>query len=244
MWFVVRMRFMHPFILGVGLAALASAADGAGVEGRAGAGRCPPPQAAVHEHFIAAGCADCWSQPEGTAAGATAGGGGWRFDWIAPGGADAPLSTAALPEAQERLDRRGSPPPDDRQPTLLRQPAAAPPPAGLRLTVESGLPWAGYLGLQMRLSGSGRSALPPGSVGWLALVELLPEGSEGSPVARALVRSVAGPLPLDSFRSGRGLSHLRALRWPETALPERLQARGWIEAADGRMLAVAADRCR
>ncbi len=233
---------MHLFILGVGLAALASAAA-AGAEGRAGVRGCPAPQAAVHEQFIAAGCADCWSQTQGTAAGATAGGGGWRFDWIVPGGADAPLSTAALPEALERLDRRGSPPPDDRQATVLRQPAAAPRP-GLRLTVESGLPWAGYLGLQMTLHRTGRSALPAGSVGWLALVELLPEGSEGSPVARTLVRSVAGPLPLDSLRNGRGLSHLRALRWPETARPERLQARGWIEAADGRMLAVAADRCR
>ena len=39
------------------------------------------------------------------------------------------------------------------------------------------------------------------------------------------------------------LTHLRALRWPETAKPERLQARAWLEAPDGRVLAMAADRC-
>ena len=41
----------------------------------------------------------------------------------------------------------------------------------------------------------------------------------------------------------KGVTHLRALRWPEGAKPERLQARGWIEAADGSLLAVAAQRC-
>ena len=56
-----------------------------------------------------------------------------------------------------------------------------------------------------------------------------------------LVRSVAGPLPLDGAK--RPISHLRALRWPESAQPTRLQARGWVEGPDGRLLAVAADRC-
>ena len=57
------------------------------------------------------------------------------------------------------------------------------------------------------------------------------------------MRSVAGPLPLDGAGNPQGMTHLRALRWPAGARPERLQARGWIEAADGRMLAVAAPRC-
>ena len=30
---------------------------------------------------------------------------------------------------------------------------------------------------------------------------------------------------------------------PETAQPTRLQARGWIEAPDGALLAIATDRC-
>ena len=109
----------------------------------------------------------------------------------------------------------------------------------LQLQVQSGPAWNGYFGLQL----DARGALPAGSTGWLALVELLPAGSEGSKVERQLLRSVAGPFPLDAARSPRGVRHLRALRWPETAQPTRLQARGWIEAPDGRLLAVASDSC-
>ena len=72
---------------------------------------------------------------------------------------------------------------------------------------------------------------------------VLPAGSEANAGPRALVRSVAGPLPLDGAGRPTGTTHLRALRWPAGAKPERLQARGWIEAADGSLLAVAAPRC-
>jgi hypothetical protein len=54
---------------------------------------------------------------------------------------------------------------------------------------------------------------------------------------------MAGPLPLDGPAAGQSLSHLRALRWPEGARPERLQARAWIEAPGGQILMMAADRC-
>ena len=37
------------------------------------------------------------------------------------------------------------------------------------------------------------------------------------------------------------LSHLRALRWPDGARPERLQGRAWIEAPNGQVLLMAAD---
>ena len=57
------------------------------------------------------------------------------------------------------------------------------------------------------------------------------------------MRRVAGPLPLDSSQPGQRLTHLSALRWPETAKPERLHARAWLEAPDGRVLAMAADHC-
>ena len=46
-------------------------------------------------------------------------------------------------------------------------------------------------------------------------------------------------LPFGRFN----VNHLRAMRWPDSAKPERLQARGWIETADGTMLAVASPRC-
>ena len=69
-------------------------------------------------------------------------------------------------------------------------------------------------------------------------------GSDGTPIARSLLRSVAGPLPLGTLQPGKTMTHLRALRWPASAEPTRLQARAWIEGPDGRLLAVAADACR
>ena len=160
----------------------------------------------------------------------------WRLDWIVPGEDDAPLQAAALPDATERLQRLGQPAAPSRT-----QPTRALP--GLQLRVGAGPAWQGYFGLQLRLKARSAAALPPGATGWLALVEALPPGAEVNNGPRVLVRSVAGPLPLDGAATGRGLTQLRALRWPTGARPERLQARAWIEAPDGRLLAMAGNRC-
>jgi hypothetical protein len=225
---------MHPLILGAGglaAALLASTVQAAGPgAARVPGSRCPAAGAPVAEQFIPAACADCWTADAPVAAGT------WRFDWIVPGADDAALSAAALPDATERLLRLG-----DTAPGPRAQPARALP--GLRLSVGAGPAWQGYFGLQLQLQARGAAALPTGATGWLALVERLPPGSEANAGTRALVRSVAGPLPLDGATGARGLTHLRALRWPTGAKPERLQARAWIEASDGRLLAVAADRC-
>lgn len=181
------------------------------------------------ERFIPADCATCW------AAAAPAPAGAWWLDWIVPGADDAPLAAAALADAAERLQRQGQ-----ASAGVMPHPARA---QGLRLSVGAGPAWQGYFGLQMRLQARGRAALPAGATGWLALVELLPAGSEANDGPRALVRSVAGPLPLDGATAARGLTHLRALRWPAGAQPERLQARAWIEDGRGRLLAMAANRC-
>jgi hypothetical protein len=196
---------------------------------------CPRGGAAVVERFISADCPDCWAAPDvaSTPAGA------WLFDWIAQtsAGTDAPLAAAANTEAQERAQRAGGPSPTGAQSLTVR--TTLPHSAGLKLNVQSGPAWNGYFGL--RLEARGR--VPAGSSAWLALVELIPANAEGSVAERQLVRSVAGPLPLDALRAGRATSHLRALRWPETAQPTRLQARGWIETPDGALLAIATDRC-
>lgn len=203
--------------------------------GAAGAApTCPRPDAPVTERFTSADCAECWAA---AAPGAVAG--GWLFDWITPTpqGAEAALAAAAPVEAAERAQRLSASAPVASQVLVQRERALRP--AGLKLQVQSGPAWNGYFGLQLDV----RGPLPRGSTGWLALVEMLPAGSEGSTVERQLLRSVAGPLPLDGARSARGVHHLRALRWPETAQPTRLQARGWIEGPDGRLLAVASDTC-
>ena len=196
---------------------------------------CPRAGAAVVERFISADCPDCWSATDvaSTPAGA------WLFDWIAQtaAGTDAPLAAAASSDARERAQRAGGPSPTGTH--LLTVRSTLPRTAGLTLNVQSGPAWNGYFGL--RLEARGR--VPAGSSAWLALVELIPANAEGSVAERQLVRSVAGPLPLEALRTGRATSHLRALRWPETAQPTRLQARGWIEAPDGALLAIASDRC-
>jgi hypothetical protein len=223
------MRVMHRWILGAGLWLVGSVAQSAPVATTA----CPGAGAAVVERFLSADCPDCWS----AAADGQAPPAAWSFDWITPAGDDAAMSAAALPEALLRAQRAGAVPPPGGQ-RSARQAARAQP-AGLRLRVESGPAWQGYLGLQLEFVGRP----PAGASAWLALVELLPAGSDGSPQPRQLLRAVSGPLPLDNTVPSRAMHHLAAMRWPDGARPERLQARGWIETSDGRLLAVAADRC-
>ena len=198
----------------------------------AGAG-CPAADAPLHEVFVAADRPEAWSAPPPADAARP----GWRLDWITPAGDDAALAAAALPDAAERLARR-PPPGADAGPQSPLSPGLRRAARAAALAVRSGPAWQGYFALELRLQRPG--ALPPGSRGWLALVEALPAGSEGSPQARTLVRGVAGPLPLAGTAP---LTHLHALRWPEGARPARLQARAWVEGPDGRVLAMAGERC-
>jgi len=236
------------------IAGLASGLAAAQPDAPAGAvtpdlARCPPAQAAVLERFLNADCADCWSAPAVDAA-PLAADPRWRFDWIAAGRDDAPLSAAALNDTADRLQRLGHTTPATSWQRLQAPAPGAAAQAGLQ--AHLGPAWLGrYMALEFVLTlaptssaaGAAAPALPAGSSGWLAMVELLPAGTDGSPLARELLRNVAGPLPLDSAQAGAPLHHLRAMRWPESADPTRLQARAWVEAPDGSLLAVAADRC-
>ena len=216
---------------------------------------CPGPGAALVEQFIAADCPGCWAGHPSAAAArdpSAAAARGWQLDWITPAGHHAPLAAAALPEAADRLQRAALPAATASAAQAqvqvqvqlqLQRRAGLPARPGLSLRVAAGPAWQGYFGLQLSLLPPPRPAWPAGTTAWLGLVELLPAGSEGNAAPRALVRSVAGPLPLDGAKPGQRLTHLRALRWPESAKPERLQARAWLEAPDGRVVAMAADRC-
>jgi hypothetical protein len=103
--------------------------------------------------------------------------------------------------------------------------------------VQTGLAWKGYLALSLDLDRKASSvdALGPQANAWLALVERVPAGSDGTPVSRQVVRALVGPLPLDFSRDGQSVHHLRALRLPADSQPERLAAVGWIEDG-GQML--------
>jgi hypothetical protein len=230
------MRVMHRPILGVVLiATVMGHAVASGTITAAAPESCPRPLRAVVERFIDAECGDCWTRrPRGGAERDA-----WSIDWIVPSarGEDAPLSAAELGAAKERADRIARALPGNGGLTQWRTPLHAS--SGLKLNVTAGPAWNGYIGLHF----DARGAWPRHGTGWMALAEVVPAGTDGTPVPRRLMRAVAGPLELDALRDGRSAQVLRALRWPETARPERLRALAWIESIDGRIVAVAGERC-
>lgn len=192
------------------------------------------------ERFISADCERCWGiappLPEGAATKTPP----FVLDWIVPGarGEAAPLSVAALPEAAARVARAGRLRSDE----ALTQTTPLPAHGALEVEVQDGPAWNGYIGLRLVVRyGSGRP-LPAGVAGWVALVERIPAGSEGTPVERQLVRTLVGPLVLAALPAEHAVEHLRAVRVPENAKPERLSVVGWVETPAGRVLAVGARR--
>jgi hypothetical protein len=169
------------------------------------------------ERVMPADCESCWTDAKPLKPA-----GAMVLDWIAPAGDNAPMQVAAVSEAPTRVDRVIPGQTAHRTSVLRRQ--AAP-----RLVVQDGPAWNGYLGLQMTVQRTSR--LPADTTGYLALVERVPAGSEGTSVARQLVRVVVGPLPLNDLATQRTSTHLRSVRLPEGARPERLLAVGWVESA-------------
>lgn len=191
----------------------------------------PPPQQVV-EVFMSADCDACWARAAGEAPSARV----LRLDWIVPGrdSEEGALAVAAVSEAADRL--KAALPPQD---PLVQRQALSAPPAGFAMSVQSGLAWNGYLGLQLKLQRKGGRALPPDASGWLALVERVAAGEDGTPVARQLVRNVIGPLPLEFTAGSRSVQHLRAVTLPPNSHAERLAAVGWIARPDGQVLMAA-----
>ncbi len=150
------------------------------------------------------------------------------LDWITPATDDAPLASAALPEA---LGRAGTMPSGE---TLVRATSlnrrGAP-----RLRIVDGPAWNGYIGLRLLITR--RGPLPPGSLAYAALVEQVPAGSDGSPVERQLVRAVAGPMGLDELATEPKIEHLRAVRVPPSSRADRLASVAWVATASGEVIA-------
>jgi len=191
---------------------------------------------ALVERFISADCEACWRDP----ATPVPGRGELVLDWIVPSvrGEDAPLSAAATREALDRLQALGRAVPAALDTSRL--PAQA---TGHQLRVARGPSFNGYMGASIELK--------PGRGGpwraWLLLVETLPVGAEGSPVARNLVRNALQPTwdnsrPLSKTEQQR-LFESRPLSIPEGADPRRLQVVGWVQDAGGRIRAIARSRC-
>ena len=165
------------------------------------------------------------------------------LDWIVPGTQqeDAPLSAAASRDALLRLQTLNLSAPS----TLSSAAQASLPVAGWILRVAHGQALGGYIGASIELRMPGPTAPPVKA--WLALVETLPAGTEGSPVRRNLVRNVLIP----AWDGQETLSNQDRLRFyesrpmsiPAGARPERLRVVGWVEDAQGRIRAIAQTQC-
>lgn len=216
----------------VALAAVVLAAVALAAAGAAHAA-CPPAQPqVVLERFVPADCPGCWEvAPPNPAPDRRP----FAIDWVvpAPPGRDAPLGAAALMEAAPRAAREGR---IDANEALTRS-HPLPAQSALKIEVEDGPAWNGYIGLAMTVRYASQRPLPKNLTGWLALIERIDAGSDGSPVDRQLVRVLVGPLGLDKLRT-EAVEHLRAVRTPETGKAERLSSVGWVETGNGRIIAI------
>lgn len=193
------------------------------------------------ERFINANCDSCWADPATPKAGA----GQLALDWVLPGdkGDDAPLSAVAAREALDRLAALRQSPPGQSLASML-------PVRGLQgatLRVAHGLPLSGYLGASIELKPIPAAAKGRQWTAWLALVETLPAGTEGSPVERNLVRNVL-QTPWDGRKPpAKGdpnrFFDARSMSIAQGANPERMRVLGWVEDDKGRVLAAAQSRC-
>lgn len=193
-----------------------------------------PQPRAVLERFTSADCADCWRDAATPAAKA----GTLALDWIVPGrmGADAPLSVAASRDALERLAALGRPVPLRMDAVASRRTGAA-----LPLRLAQGQSFNDYVGTSIELQRPGREPWQA----WLLLVESLPAGTEGSPVARNLVRNVFRPGWGDVKRRGAGpLAETRAMQIHEGAQPGRLRLVAVLQDARGHIRAISRTGCR
>jgi hypothetical protein len=192
----------------------------------------PQPQA-VLERFINADCAECWGDPKTPRPAANT----IALDWVVPGrkAEDAPLSAVALDEAVERLASLRRPVPDrGAVVTSLR--------AGERATLRlaQGDAFNDYVGTTIELKAPGRGPWHA----WLLLVENLPEGTEGSPVPRTLVRNVFRPdWGKANPRAAARLIEARAMQIHEGAKPERLRLVAVPQDARGRIRAISRTEC-
>ena len=195
---------------------------------------------ALMERFINADCRDCWADQATKRARPRE----LVLDWIFPGtqGEDAPLSAVATRDGLKRLQALGTAPPA--RSISLRTTVAV---GEGRLRVAHGLPVSGYIGASIAYK-----QVPANSVGqpwsaWLALVEIIPAGTEGTPVARHLVRNLIQPLwdgrKQLSKKERLNFVESRSMDIPPGMNTDRVRVIGWVQDAQGRIVAAAQSRC-
>ena len=134
-----------------------------------------PAPTALLERFISADCEACWSDTQA----ALPRPGAVALDWIVPGAAgdDAPLSAAARQDSLDRLQAKGQ----------ASIPTTIPLQPSLVLRVARGPALGGYIGTSIALQA--QKASDGLLTAWLALVETIPAGTDGTAVERNLVRN-------------------------------------------------------
>jgi hypothetical protein len=193
-----------------------------------------PQPVALLERFINADCDDCWRDPATPAAGP----GELALDWVLPGGKgdDAPLAAVASRDGLARLEALGREPPARADAVRARRTGGQRP-----LRVAQGPAVNDYIGTSIEFRPGG----PGPWRAWLLLVEVLPAGTEDSPVARNLVRNMFQP-PWDQSLARPGAARLqdgRSMQVPEGARAERLRVVAVVEDARGRIRAIARSEC-
>ena len=193
------------------------------------------------ERFINADCETCWADP----ATPKAGNGVLALDWVVTGskGDDAPLAAVANRDAGMRLQTLGEALPAGS--SVRTRPVEKL--ATAKLRVSQGLPLADYLGASIELKPIPASAKKQQWTSWLALVETLPAGTEGTPIERNLVRNLLqsnwdGSKPLLKGEQNRFFES-RSMTIAPAANPSRLRVIGWVEDEKGRVVAAAEARC-
>ena len=193
------------------------------------------------ERFINADCDNCWTDPATPRPDA----GAIALDWIVAGvkGDDAPLAAAASGDALARLQALRQRPPARTSASRHRIKGLP----GSSLRVAHGLPLGDYLGASIELKPIPSAAKAQTWTAWLALVEALPAGTEGSPVPRNLVRNLLqtnwdGRKPLLKTEQNRFFEQ-RSMRFAPGVDASRLRVMGWVENQTGQVVVAAASQC-
>ncbi len=197
------------------------------------------------ERFISADCESCWKDP----ATAKAASGDAVLDWVLASdkGDDAPLSAVASRDGLSRLQARGAAAPKEAMTSMQKVNGLK----GTTLRVAHGIALQGYVGTSIELKPIPAAAKNQRWTAWLALVETIPKGTEGTPVARNLVRNVVQPnwdgykrlskteqkTDVNRFFESRAMSVAQGVN------PDNLRVIGWVEDAKGKVLVAAQSGC-
>ena len=193
------------------------------------------------ERFINADCENCWRDPATPKADPNDA----VLDWVVPGskGDDAPLSAVATRDALGRLQALGKSEPSESATSSV----AVNPVKGAKLRVAHGVALSGYIGASIELKPVPAAAKGQRWTSWLALVETVPAGTEGTPVERNLVRNVLqsnwdGRKQLSKEEQNRFFES-RSMSVAQGVNADQLRVIGWVEDAKGRVLVAAQSVC-